>query len=58
MDTTFMDSEKSKTSDRCRLLFYLSDKINLRRSDKYATLSNLGINYTWKDIKNSHKNKI
>ena len=39
MDTIFMNFENSKTSDPHRLLLNLSDKINLRRSNKYATLS-------------------
>ena len=39
-----------------RLLLNLSDKINLKRSDKYAALSNLSIYYTWKNIKKSYKN--
>ena len=34
MDTIFMNSENSKTSDHHRLLFNLSDKINLKRTDK------------------------
>ena len=34
MDIIFMNSENSKTSDPHRLLFNLSDKINLKRSDK------------------------
>ena len=32
MDTVFMNSENSKTSDRHRLLLHLSDKINFKRS--------------------------
>ena len=36
-----MNSEISKTSDPYRLLLNLSDKINLKRSDKYVSLSNL-----------------
>ena len=43
MDTIFMNSEKSKTSDPYRLLLKLSDKINLKRLDKYVVLSNLCI---------------
>ena len=43
MDTIFMNSEKSKTSDTHRLLLNFSDKINSRRSDKYVALSNLSI---------------
>ena len=34
MDTIFMDSGSSKTSDPHILLLSLSDKINLKRSDK------------------------
>ena len=45
-DTIFMNFENSKTCDSHRLL--LTDKINLRRSEKYVALSNLSIYYTWK----------
>ena len=51
MDTIFMNSENSKTSDPHRLFLNLTDKINLTRSDKYVALSNLSIYYTWKNIK-------
>ena len=39
MDTIFMNSENSKTSDLYRLLLNLTDKINLKRSDKYVALA-------------------
>ena len=55
MDTIFMNSENSKTSDLHRLLLNLLDKINLKRSDKYVALSNLSIYYTWKNIKSHTK---
>ena len=51
-----MNSENSKTSDSYGLLLNLSDKINLKRNDKYFALSNLSIYYTWKSIKKSYKN--
>ena len=51
-----MNSENSKTSDLRRLLINLSDKINLKRSDRYVALSNLSIYYTWKNMKKSYKN--
>ena len=51
-----MNSENSKTSDLHRLFLNLSDKINLKRSDKYDALSNLSIRHTWKNIKKSYKN--
>ena len=41
MNTIFMNSENSKTSDLQRLLLNLSDKIDLKRSDKYVVLSNV-----------------
>ena len=46
MDTIFMNSENSKTSNPHRLLINLTDKIDLRRKDKYVALSNLSIYYT------------
>ena len=51
MNTRFMDSQSSKTSDSHKLLLNLTDKIDLRRKDKYIALSNLSIYYTWKNIK-------
>ena len=51
-----MKSENSKASDPHRLLLNLSDKVNLKRSDKYVALWHLSIYYTWKNIKKSYKN--
>ena len=50
MDTMFMDSDNSKTSDPHRLLLIVL--INLKGGNKYVVLSN----YTWKNIKMSYKN--
>ena len=38
-----MNSKNCKTSDPHRLLLNLTDKINLKRNDKYVTLSNLSM---------------
>ena len=46
-----MNSENSKTFDHPRLLLNITDKINLKGSDTYVASSNLGIYYTWKNIK-------
>ena len=51
-----MNSEYRKTFDPYSLLLNLSAKINLKRSDEYVALSNLGMYYTWKNIKNVLKN--
>ena len=56
MDTIFMNSKNSRTSDSHRLLISLTDQINLKRSDKYVTLSNLSIYLTQENIKKSYKN--
>ena len=56
MDTIFMNSENSKTSDLHRLLLNLLDKINLKRSDKYIALSKFCICYAWKNVTKSYKN--
>ena len=51
MDIIFMISEGSKASDPHRLLLNLSDKTNLKRSDKYVALSNISMYYKWKNIR-------
>ena len=56
MNNIFKNSKNSKTSDPYRPLLNLTDKINLRGSDKYVSLSNLSIYYTWEIMEMSHKN--
>ena len=53
MDTIFMNSENSKTSEPHFLILKLTNKLYLRKS---IALSNLIICYTWKNIKSSHNN--
>ena len=57
MDTIFMNSENSKTSEPHVLILKLTDKLDLRIGEKSIALSNLSVYYTWKNIKSSH-NKI
>ena len=47
MDTIFMNSENSKTSEYRVLVLKLTDKLDLRRDQKTVALSNLSIYYTW-----------
>ena len=55
-NATFINTANSKTSDPHRLLLLnLTDKIDLRKKDKYITLSNLSIYYTCRNIKKSYK---
>ena len=54
MDTIFMNSENSKTSEHHVLVLKLTDKLDLRRGQKTVALSNLSIYYTWKNVKSSY----
>ena len=56
MDTIFMNSENSKTSEPHVLILKLTDKLDLRRGEKIIDLSNLSIYYAWKNIKRSYNN--
>ena len=56
MDTVFMNSQNSETSDLLRISLNLSDRIDLNRSDKYVALSSLIVYYTCKNTKKSCSN--
>ena len=56
MDTIFMNSENSRTSEYHVLVLKLTDKLDLRRGQKSVTLSNLSVYCTWKNIKSSCNN--
>ena len=55
MDTIFMNSENSKTSEPHILKLKLTDKLDLRLDKKVIALSNLSIYYKW-NIKSSYNN--
>ena len=56
MDTKFMNSENSKTSETHVLILKLTKKLDLRIGEEIIALSNLSIYYTWKNIKSSYNN--
>ena len=56
MDTTFLNSENSKTSEPHILKLKLTDKLDLRLDKKIIALSNVSIYYTWNNIKSSYNN--
>ena len=56
MNTIFINSENSKTSEYHVLLLNLTNKIDLR-IEKTVALSNLSIYYTRKNIKSSYNLK-
>ena len=51
MNTIFMNSENSKTSDPHRLLLNLTDKTDLMKKDIIYCFIKFSIYYTWKNIK-------
>ena len=56
MDTTFVNSENSKTSKPHVLTITLTNKLDLRLGEKVNALSNLSIYYSSKNIKSSYNN--
>ena len=56
METIFINSENSKTSEYHVLVLKLTDKLDLRRGQNIVALSNLSIYNTWKNIKSSYNN--
>ena len=56
MDTIFINSENSRASEYNVLVLKLTNKLDLRRGQESVALSNLSINYTWKNIKSSYNN--
>ena len=56
MDTIFMNSENSKTSEYHVLVLKLTDKLDLKRGQKTVALSNLSIYNTLKNVKSSYNN--
>ena len=56
MDTIFMNSENSRTTEHHVVTLKLTDKLDLRRGQKIVALSNLSIYYTWKNIRSSYNN--
>ena len=54
-----MNAENSKTNESGKFVLDLSERLDLRSSDKYIDRQNLSIYYTWKNIRKQYKkNKI
>ena len=61
METFFMNTKNSKTSEPHRFKYNLVDKLDFKNRNKNMALANLSIYYTWKNIKliyNNNKFKI
>ena len=53
METIFMNTENSNTNEPQKSVLNLSQRLDLRSSDKHVTLQNVSIYYTWKNIRSS-----
>ena len=56
METIFMNMENSKTNEPHKFIVNLSQRLDLKNSDKHDALQNLSIYYTWKNKRKKYKN--
>ena len=56
METIFMNTLKSKTNKSNRFVYQITDKLNLKNSNKNIALANLSIYNTWRNIKSEYNN--
>ena len=55
-ETVFMNTKNSKTNEPHKFVLNLSQRLDLRSSNKHVALQNLSIYYTWKNIRKRYKN--
>ena len=58
MEKIFMNKENRKTNELHRLVLNMSQRLDLRSSNKYVSPHNLSFYYKWKNISQEHKNKL
>ena len=59
MEKIFINMKNSKTNKPHEFFLTLSQRLNLRSSNKHVALQNLSIYYTWKNIRKQYKsNKV
>ena len=51
-----MNTENSKTNEPHKFVLNLSQRLDLRSSDKHVALQKLSIYYTWKNVRKKYKN--
>ena len=56
METFFMNTKNSKTSELNRFKYDLIDKLDLKNPNKNMALANLSIYCTWKNVKSTYNN--
>ena len=56
VETILMNMENSKTNEPHKFVLNLSQRLDLRSSNKHVALQNLSIYYTWKNLRKLYKN--
>ena len=56
METIFINTKNSKTSELHKFVLNLLQRLDLRSSNKHVAIQNLPIYYTWKNIRQHYKN--
>ena len=56
METFFMNTKSSKTSEPHKVKYNLIDKLDLKNPNKNMALASLSIYYTWKNVKSTYSN--
>ena len=56
METIFINKENIKTNEPHKFALNLSQRLDLRSSDKLVALQNLYIYYMWENIRKQYKN--
>ena len=51
METIFINTENSKSNESHNFALNLSQRLDLKSSNKHAALQNFSIYYTWKNIR-------
>ena len=56
METIFINTRNSKAEELRKFVFNLSQRLDLRSSDKHVALQNLSIYCAWKNIRKQYEN--
>ena len=56
MEAILMNKENRKENEPHKFVLNLSQRLDLRSSNKHVALQKLSIYYTWKNIRKLHKN--
>ena len=56
METIFIKKENSKRNELRKFVLNLSQRLDLKCSNKHVALQNLSIYYAWKNIRKQYKN--